>query len=122
MRKVWWFGAVLTLVVSCSAPAASEAVELFDGRIEGPTSLNAGSRSIEIENRGGFQHTLVITDANGEVVAATDLVDPGEETALDVDLAPGTYVFSCRIVVADENRNLFDHFEMGMNETVRVSD
>jgi uncharacterized cupredoxin-like copper-binding protein len=54
------------------------------------------------------------------VIAATDLVVPGAEATLEVDLQPGTYVFSCRIVSQDDEGNLIDHFESGMHRTVTV--
>jgi hypothetical protein len=37
-----------------------------------------------------------------------------------VSLNSGTYVFSCRIVSQDDEGNLIDHYELGMNRTVTV--
>jgi small subunit ribosomal protein S19 len=68
---------------------------------------------------GEFSLTRV-TDSSGGVVAATPLVQPGETAALEVDLAPGRYSFTCRIVAEDPDGNIVDHYEAGMNTLVDV--
>ena len=70
---------------------------------------------MEIANVGEYTHTLVITDANGEVAAATGLVQPGENAYLDLDLEPGEYVFTCRMISQSNSGDLIDHFESGMH-------
>jgi methionine-rich copper-binding protein CopC len=113
---------ILVAVAACSAPAAAGGDYLLsEGLIDGPSSLSgAGASTLHVSNVGEFTHTLVVTDDEGEVIAATDLVVPGAEATLEVDLQPGTYVFSCRIVSQDDEGNLIDHFESGMHRTVTV--
>ena len=68
-----------------------------------------------------FEHTLVITDAGGQVVSAGAVVAPGETSEMSVDLAPGEYWFTCRIVGQDDEGNVIDHFEEGMAAGIAVS-
>jgi hypothetical protein len=115
--------AVLLLLASCSAQAAlpGAGYVLREGAIDGPSNLGgSGMATLAVSNAGEYSHTLVITNENGEVVAATGLVESSDETTLEVDLEPGTYVFSCRIVAKDDEGNLIDHFEQGMHRTVTV--
>lgn len=114
--------AVALLVAACSSAAASEAeYQLSEGVIDGPDILTrSGAATIHVDNIGEYSHTLVVTNVEGEVLGATALVESGDEATLDVDLEPGTYVFSCRIVAEDDDGNLIDHFEAGMHRTVTV--
>lgn len=86
----------------------------------GPGHLRAGSQTIDIANSGEFPHTLIVTDSNGTVAAATSLVPPGGTATVEVDLASGEYLFTCRIVVEGEDGHLVDHFQEGMSLTVEV--
>ena len=115
--------AVVLLLTACATPEATDAtsVELYDGSIDASsTRLTAGDVSIGIENEGEFTHTLVITTADGTVVTATDLVSPGEETELHVELAPGEYQFTCRLVTQTPDGQIIDHYQLGMVRTVTV--
>ncbi|HEX9865870.1 MAG TPA: hypothetical protein VGC03_12975 [Acidimicrobiia bacterium] len=121
MRRLM-FASVLLLMVGCSVETAADAhYALREGAIDGPDRLSAaGQETFRVQNTGEFSHTLVITDDTGQVIAATGLVESGEQTSLRVDLDPGKYVFSCRIVSQDGEGNLIDHFEGGMHRTVSV--
>lgn len=113
---------VLLLMVGCSVETAADAqYVLREGAIDGPDRLSvSGEETLRVENTGEYSHTLVVTDDTGQVIAATGLVESGEQTSLQVDLEPGKYVFSCRIVSQDGEGNLIDHFEGGMHRTVSV--
>ena len=71
-----------------------------------------------VKNKG---RTLEVTTNEGEVIAATDLIQPGHTTTLAVDLQPGTYQVSCRIVAENDEGQLIDHYELGMRHTVNVT-
>jgi plastocyanin len=71
----------------------------------------AGSYEITLVNGGGSTHDLVV-ERDGEDVAGTDAIDPGQEATLTVDLEPGEYVFYCSIA---------NHRAMGMEITVTVT-
>ena len=57
-----------------------------------PQSVDAtaGVLSIVVHNYGRLTHNLVVS-ANGQSVAGTTPIAPGQTTELDLDLAPGTY-------------------------------
>jgi plastocyanin len=74
-------------------------------------SLSAGSYEIEVVNEGGAVHDLVV-ERDGEKVAATETIAPGESTTLTVDLEAGDYVFYCSIA---------NHRGMGMEIDVTVA-
>lgn len=112
--------AALVLNACDGSSAADMTVELAEFSITAPRVISAGTGQVEIDNAGDFTHTLVITDASGEVAAASGLIQPGETTYLDIDLEPGTYSFTCRIVAQDGEGNLIDHYQSGMNATVDV--
>lgn len=110
-------------ITSCVGPtAASGTFDLIEYEIVGPSRLDTTLNAIEITNSGEFPHTLVITDASGQVVAASSLTSPGESTELPLDLEPGRYNFTCRIVAQSPDGELIDHFEQGMSTTVSVTD
>ncbi|MGH8945577.1 MAG: hypothetical protein ACRDVL_05465 [Acidimicrobiia bacterium] len=109
------------LVVACSGSASgSDHYQLGEFFIAGPTRLSEETDSLIVENDGEFAHTLVVTRANGEVVAATPLVQPGETVSLSIDLDPGAYQFTCRIVFQEEDGQMFDHYELGMRTAVSI--
>ena len=108
-------------LAGCAQEAGDRGYDLVEFAVNGPDRLDTGSSSLSVSNSGEFPHTLVVTDSAGEVVAATSLVQPGETVELPVDLAPGRYSFTCRIVAQDGEGNLIDHFEAGMAATVEVS-
>jgi hypothetical protein len=73
-----------------------------------------------VENYGEFPHTLVVSDASGTVIAATDLIAPETETLLRLTVEPGTYMFTCRIVNGLEDGTVVDHYQNGMSVSVEV--
>ena len=82
--------------------------------------LRTGTVELTVENYGAFPHTLVVSDATGAVIAATELIDPEAETTLTIDLVPGTYSLTCRIVRGLEDGTVVDHYQRGMVATVDV--
>lgn len=110
-------------ITACQGPTGSSAaVELREFEIESSiSSFEAGIVTLELENDGEFGHTLVITDAGGHVVSAGDVIAPGETSRVSVDLAPGEYSFTCRIVAQDDEGTVIDHYEQGMSAEVLVS-
>lgn len=122
MRR-WLIVAVLAFVLpACTSNAADPlAYDLTEFDVTGPESLGAGESTIRVSNSGEFPHTLVIAGQDGQVIAATDMIQPGETVAIDVDLGPGGYQFSCRIVGERSDGSIVDHFEEGMVQTVSVS-
>ncbi len=84
---------------SAPAEAESETVAVTEGEmfIKLPEdSFNAGTYTFEVTNTGSMRHDFVV-EQNGEDVASTDVLQPGESTTLEVDLAPGEYVFYCSV-------------------------
>jgi hypothetical protein len=110
----------LIVVGSCATEPIGGAFELTEFDISGPGTHDSGTWQIEVANSGDLPHTLVITDSSGHVVNATELILPGEVSTLDVTLAEGRYVFTCRIVAQTDTGEIVDHFEAGMNETIDV--
>ncbi len=112
---------LLVSLASCSGSTATgSGIELAEWRIDGPSEMPADTRSVDVSNSGSLPHTLVVTDTEGNVMTATDLIAPGDSTELALDLEPGTYSFTCRIVAQDPEGKIVDHFEAGMNATVSV--
>lgn len=120
MRRLSW-AVLLLLVVACTTAAAAEhRYVLSEWAVEGPGRVGAGPAAIEVENSGEWSHTLVVTTEAGEVVAASGLIDAASTKTLEVDLSPGAYIFSCRIVAEDDEGGLSDHYEQGMHRKVVV--
>lgn len=115
--------AVLILVLpACTSNAADPPdYDLTEFDVAGPESLQAGESTIRVSNSGEFSHTLVIAEQDGQVIAATDMIQPGETVAIEVDLGAGGYQFSCRIVGEKPDGSIVDHFEEGMVQTVSVA-
>lgn len=111
---------IAVALVSCTGNAASDTFELVEFAVDGPAHLDSSIDSVLVTNSGAFPHTLVVTDSNGGAVTATPLLHPGESVALDLDLEPGTYSFTCRIVFQTDDGELIDHFERGMASTIEV--
>lgn len=111
------------LVAGCSASSSgSDHYQLGEFFISGPNVVSEQTESVSVENSGEFPHTLVVTRADGVVLAATDLVPPGQTVTLELALDPGTYQFTCRIVGQDSEGQLVDHYERGMHATITVAD
>jgi plastocyanin len=83
--------------------------------------LRAGTVELLVENYGDFSHTLVVSDASGTVIGATDLIGSEATTVLTVDLLPGSYTFTCRIVKGLDDGTFVDHYQQGMTASVKVS-
>lgn len=116
---------VLLLVLAlsaCQTGSAETVFELRDGSIEGPSNLTSDVTSLTATNTGERPHTLVVTANDGTVIAATDLVQPGETVDLNVELYPGMFQVSCRIVAQTDDGTIVDHYELGMRKTVDVKD
>ncbi len=113
----------MILTASCGAPASAEtgpAVDLREFSISAEGPFESGVNQISVTNAGEFGHTLVIADRSGVVVDATPLIAGGETLLFVVYLEPGTYEFSCRIVVQVDDGTLVDHYHEGMTTTVKV--
>lgn len=109
------------VVGACSDAASSDVgVSLYEWGIDvTSTQLEAGVVTVTMENTGEFPHTLIVTAADGRVVAASDLLQPGASAELPVAMEPGVYEFTCRIVVEGAD-SLVDHYERGMVSEVTV--
>lgn len=84
---------------SSPAEAASETVAVTEGEMYielSEDSLTAGTHTFEVVNEGDMPHDFVV-EQDGEDVAATEVLQPGESTTLEVELAPGDYVFYCSV-------------------------
>jgi len=111
----------LLLGTSCSPGASGEArYELGEFFISGPNTLPEQAGTLTVENTGEFPHTLVVTRPGGGVVAATAVVSPGQTVTIDLELGPGPYQFTCRIVAQGPDGGLVDHYERGMHTKVSV--
>lgn len=111
---------IAVALVACTPNGASDAFNLVEFAVDGPAHLDSNIDSVLVTNSGAFSHTLVVTDSSGGAVTATPLLHPGESVVLDLDLKPGTYSFTCRIVFQTDDGELIDHFERGMASTVEV--
>lgn len=115
---------VLCLVIAaCGGSGASGSpFILTDGAIDGPEVVASGPGTLQISNRGEFNHTMVVTDRDGQVVAATDVIGPGADVGLEVDLSVGSYLVSCRLVTQTPSGDIVDHYELGMYQNITVED
>lgn len=105
---------VLTLgIVSCGGSPGAGEVTLTEFAID-TGGVAAGGDTLTVTNDGQFSHTLLITEEDGTVVAATEVLRPGDASTLTVDLAPGVYRFTCRIVIETGDGRIVDHYEEGM--------
>lgn len=124
MRRVL-AASVILIAAGCTgggAAVTSASVELYEPVIApSADTFSAGEVSLAVTNTGRFAHTLVVTTDSGRVITATDLIQSGESVDLVVDLAPGTYQFTCRIVAQMDDGSLLDHYEAGMNTMVTVT-
>lgn len=108
-------------LAACTPAATAETqVQLREFSIDAASRLTGGEQSLHVINQGEFGHTLVVSTEDGTVVTSTDVVPPGGETSLDLDLEPGRYVFTCRIVVQTPGGDIVDHYQRGMAAAVEV--
>lgn len=104
---------LLLLVAACTKGSTPDAVVLDEFSISLP-DIDASTYELSVRNEGEFTHTLVVSDGQGSVVFATGAIEAGETATVPVDFDPGTYQFSCRIVVGTDDGGISDHFELGM--------
>lgn len=119
------FVVLMILTASCGTSASAEtgpAVDLREFSISAQGPFASGANEITVTNAGEFGHTLVVADMSGAVVDATPVIAAGETRQFVVDLEPGKYEFSCRIVVQIDDGTLVDHYHEGMTTIVRVGD
>jgi plastocyanin len=74
-------------------------------------TFSAGTYEITLTNEGGATHDLVV-ERDGEDVAASEQIGPGESSTFEVTLEEGEYVFYCSIG---------NHRSMGMEVPVQVT-
>jgi hypothetical protein len=113
---------LVLLVTSCAQEAVTEThVDLgeFYVSVEGEP-LEAGVVTLTVENYGEYPHTLVISSVTGAVLAATEIIPAGDEVQLQLNLTPGDYSFTCRIVNGDGAGGVIDHYQEGMSAPVAV--
>jgi uncharacterized cupredoxin-like copper-binding protein len=97
-----------------AAPAEAQTVTATEGEMFIELSqeeLTAGSITFEVVNSGSATHDFVV-EQDGNDIAGTDSIAPGDSTTLTVDLAPGQYVVYCSVG---------DHRSLGMETTVTVT-
>ena len=127
MKKSWAIAGslivLLGLVGACEGQAvANTEVEIGEFWISpGDGVLQVGKVELLVENYGEFSHTLVVSDASGTVIGATDLIGPEAQSILTVDLLPGSYTFTCRIVKGLDDGTIVDHYQLGMEASIDVS-
>lgn len=118
------FSALLLVALSaCTGASASEGpphVDLVEFSVTAEGRFETGDNVLSVSNSGEFGHTIVITDESGHVVAASDVIAPGEEQDFAVELGEGLFEISCRIVVETNGGEIVDHYEEGMVTQVRV--
>lgn len=69
-------------------------------------TVAAGTQTVTVKNTGLVRHTFSINSLGREVT-----VPPGKTLSLEVDLAPGTYRYVCRVL---------DHEGLGMRGVLTV--
>jgi plastocyanin len=74
-------------------------------------SFAPGTYEVTLTNEGGATHDLVV-ERDGEDVAASEQIGPGESSTFEVTLEEGEYVFYCSVG---------NHRSMGMEVPVQVS-
>ena len=74
-------------------------------------TFSPGTYEITLTNEGGATHDLVV-ERDGEDVAASEQIGPGESSTFEVTLEEGEYVFYCSVG---------NHRSMGMEVPVQVS-
>lgn len=117
MRRLLIVAALAITACSTGGPDSVDiALSEFDVKMQ--STLESGANTLTIRNDGEFGHTVVVANESGDVVAATGLIGGGESGTLKVDLEPGRYEFTCRIVFQGEDGSLSDHYEQGMRSTV----
>lgn len=122
-RMTSWFILSLLLLGACRAATPTQeapTVELTEFSIMALGTFDAGPNEITVHNEGEFGHTLVIADNEGTVLDVTGVIAPGESSVYSIDLKPGIYELSCRIVIQTGEGRLVDHYQEGMLTAVEV--
>lgn len=121
MRKLCF---LLLILSSCSTLSTEgNTFELTEGSITGPSVVTAGpGSSMRVVNNGEFGHTFVITDSDGRVISATQVLEPGADIQIDVDLAQGSYLVSCRLITQSPDGTINDHFQLGMFKSITAAE
>lgn len=94
-----------------AAGSAAETIQLTEFALDPAdiTLSGAGTYVFQAENSGNAPHALEI-EGNG-IVAATDILSPGQSAELRVDLKPGAYKIYCPVA---------NHEALGMVGTLTV--
>lgn len=119
-RVVVLLGLLVSLAACSSAESDAPIVSMTEFGISVDGAFTGEPVDVAVHNEGEFAHTLVVADADGTVVVATDVIGPGEMAEVGLDLAPGEYEFSCRIVVETGEGHIVDHYGEGMVQRVVV--
>jgi hypothetical protein len=82
------------------------------------THYRDGAVELNVTNAGEFPHTLVVEGPDGEILAATDVIAPGGDASLQLELEQVAFRFTCRIVATTRDGALVDHFAAGMAASV----
>lgn len=125
MRAVGrWLAVLLLLVAGCSGgPGAAVAdVVLDEYSVTVDETTLAPDATLTIHNQGGFSHTVVVSDASGTVLTATELIAPAEVITLGSGWGQGEYRLTCRIVIAAEDGEIVDHYAEGMSADLTITD
>ena len=84
---------------SSPAEAESETVAVTEGEMYielSEDSYASGSYTFEVVNEGDMPHDFVV-ERDGEDVAATEVLQPGQSATLTVTLEEGDYVVYCSV-------------------------
>lgn len=124
MKKLLTVLVVAAAVSACSSSASQATDVVLDefSVLVGAGEWPSGRLDLAVDNAGEFAHTLVITSSEGTVLATSAVLEPGEATTMTVELAPGVYHLTCRIVTETPDGEVVDHYEHGMHAAVEVVD
>jgi len=115
MKLVLGIATIALALAGCSGSATSGEFVLTEYDIAVPgASFEAGTVPLQIVNSGEFPHTMVVTGEDGRALAATATIAAGSTAELVLDLEPGTYHVSCRIVLQLPDGTIVDHYQAGM--------
>ena len=121
MKRLAFLFILISACNTAPATGSGPAVALSEFAVDASGLFSVGPNDVAVTNDGEFGHTFVVSDATGRVVDATNVIGPGEQTNAVIDLEPGEYEFSCRIVVQTGDGTLVDHYHEGMVTTVEVA-
>lgn len=115
--------AMLVLVAACQGDVADTGadVQLTEFSITSTAeTFEVGEVDLQIRNAGAFRHSLVVTDSDGQVVNAGDVMAPDTSSTLSLYLAPGEYELTCRIIGQSDEGKVIDHYAEGMQAAITV--